>query len=166
MTSITKFVKVGFGQVEPNHLSAQRNAQIYAQLAAKDTIDLLENGQYVKYDYANKEVNFTGAGEWMLVYNEVKTYKDYETAKDFAMTKENQVRGLIVPRVFKTMPGDIYTTNFIAEGEYEAGDKLVIGANGVPTKTEEGALEGLVLEVAEVTTMPDGQPALKLMRVQ
>lgn len=166
MTSITKFVKVGFGQVEPNHLSAQRNAQIYAQLAADDKIDLLENGQYVKYDYANKKVHFEGAGEWMLVYNEVKTYKDYETAKDFAMTKENQVRGLIVPRVFKTMPGDIYTTNFVAEGEYKAGDKLVIGENGVPTKAVDEAPEGLVLEVAEVTTMPDGQPALKLMRVQ
>ena len=166
MTSITKFVKVGFGQVEPNHLSAQRNAQIYAQLPAEDTIDLLENGQYVKYNYAEKRVDFEGAGEWMLVYNEVKIYKDYETAKDFAMTKENQVRGLIVPRVFKTMPGDIYTTNFVAEGEYEEGDKLVIGVNGVPTKTVEGAPEGLVLEVAEVTTMPDGQPALKLMRIQ
>ena len=24
--------RVGFGQVEPNHLSAQRNGQVYAQL--------------------------------------------------------------------------------------------------------------------------------------
>ena len=26
--------RIGFGQVEPNHLSAQRTAQIYAQLPA------------------------------------------------------------------------------------------------------------------------------------
>ena len=27
--------RIGYGQVEPNHLSAQRNGQIYAQLPAK-----------------------------------------------------------------------------------------------------------------------------------
>lgn len=164
--STSTFAKVGYGQVEPNHLSAQRTAQIYAQLAAKSDIDVLENGQYVKYDYANKEVNFTGAGEWMLVYNEEKLYKDYETRKDYAMTKESQVGGLIVPRVFKTNVGDIYTTNFVAAAEYKTGDKLTIDASGVPTKADGEDLEGLVLEVVENTTMPDGQAAVKLMRIQ
>ena len=42
----------GFGQVEPNHLSAQRTGQIYAQLPADEAMEILENGQYVKYDYA------------------------------------------------------------------------------------------------------------------
>ena len=79
--------RIGFGQVEPNHLSAQRTAQIYAQLPAKSDIDILENGQYVKYDYAAGVVDFTGAGEWMMVFNEVKLYDDAwrETYKDFAM---------------------------------------------------------------------------------
>ena len=36
--------RIGFGQVEPNHLSAQRTAQIYAQLPAKSDINILENG--------------------------------------------------------------------------------------------------------------------------
>ena len=64
--------RIGFGQVEPNHLSAPRNGQVYGQLPAKSTINILENGQFVKYDYANGECNFTGDGEWMLVYNEEK----------------------------------------------------------------------------------------------
>ena len=34
----------GYGQVEPNHLSAQRTGQIYAQLPAAADIDILENG--------------------------------------------------------------------------------------------------------------------------
>ena len=64
------YVQVGFGQVEPNHLSAQRTAQIYGQLPAAPEIDVLEQGQFVKYDYAANgngigEVNFTGKGEWM-----------------------------------------------------------------------------------------------------
>lgn len=83
------FVTLGFGQVEPNHLSAQRTAEIYAQLPAAASIDILENGQFVKYDYANGEVNFTGPGEWMLVFNEVKVYRDHETDQDFAMIRRD-----------------------------------------------------------------------------
>ena len=83
------FVENGYGQVEPNHLSAQRTGQIYAQLPANKDIEVLENGQFVKYDYANGEVNFSGAGEWMLVFNEVKTYYDYEPDCYFAMKKAN-----------------------------------------------------------------------------
>ena len=82
------FVKRGYGQVEPQHLSAQRTGQIYAQLPANKDIDVLENGQFVKYDYANKEVNFTGKGEWMMVFNEVKLYRDREQYEDFAMIKQ------------------------------------------------------------------------------
>ena len=83
------YVDRGYGQVEPNHLSAQRTGQIYAQLPAVDTINLLENGQFVKYNYADGVVDFAGAGEWMLVFNEVKVYRDYETDNDFAMIKSN-----------------------------------------------------------------------------
>ena len=37
--------RIGFGQVEPNHLSAQRTSQIYAQLPANKNITQLENGK-------------------------------------------------------------------------------------------------------------------------
>ena len=97
--SQAKYVEFGYGQVEPNHLSAQRNAQIYAQLPANKDIEILENGQFVKYDYAANgngigEVNFTGEGEWMLVYNEIKLYRDhYDGSKqwdcEFAMIKDD-----------------------------------------------------------------------------
>ena len=83
------FVTYGFGQVEPNHLSAQRTGEIYAQLPVAANIDILENGQFVKYDYANGVVDFTGIGEWMLVFNEVKVYRDHETDQDFAMIRRD-----------------------------------------------------------------------------
>ena len=60
ITSQASFVEYGYGQLEPNHLSAQRTAQIYAQLPADQDIDVLEQGQFVKYDYENGLVNFTG----------------------------------------------------------------------------------------------------------
>lgn len=87
--SQASFVERGYGQVEPNHLSAKWTGQIYAQLPANADIDILENGQFVKYDYANHEVNFTGKGEWMLVYNETKLYREEQLDCEFAMVKDN-----------------------------------------------------------------------------
>ena len=85
--------RFGYGQVEPTHLSAQRTSQIYAQLPADD-FDLLENGQFVVYDYANEEVNKTGKGEWMMVYNEIKLYDEREQMyKDYAMVKSTFTPG-------------------------------------------------------------------------
>ena len=97
--SQAKYVEFGYGQVEPNHLSAQRTGQIYAQLPANPDIQILEQGQFVKYDYAANdngigEVNFTGAGEWMLVYNEIKLYRNHLDGSkqwdcEFAMLKDD-----------------------------------------------------------------------------
>ena len=87
--SQASYVEYGYGQVEPNHLSAQRTAQIYAQLPADSKIDVLEQGQFVKYDYASGLVNFTGKGEWMLVYNETKLYREEQIDCEFAMRKDD-----------------------------------------------------------------------------
>jgi hypothetical protein len=67
----------GYGQVEPNHLSAQATKEVYAQLPAAADIDILENGQFAKYNYADGVVDFEGPGEWMLVFNEIKLYRDH-----------------------------------------------------------------------------------------
>lgn len=102
-----KMVEYGYGQVEPNHLSAQRTAQIYAQLPANPDIQILEQGQFVKYDYAANdngigEVNFEGAGEWMMVYNEIKLYKNHLDGSkqwdcEFAMLKDDYQARVYTP---------------------------------------------------------------------
>lgn len=192
--------RIGFGQVEPNHLSAQRTAQIYAQLPAHtktaektaDTIEILENGQFVKYDYLNNEVNFTGAGEWMLVFNEIKLYDDWrETYKDFAMIRSNYTpgsdtithgglgpfKGQMTPRVFKTNVGDIYTTNCVGAGntsgkavyegiEISAGDLLKVNNKGFLVTGGNVETDDMVWQVVKVYTLADGQPAVKIMRVK
>ena len=169
--------RVGFGQVEPNHLSAQRNGQVYASLPCNKDIAVLENGQFVKYDYANNEVNFTGEGEWMLVMNEVKLYDDFwrESYKDFALVKDNYNNGVMAPRVLKTMPGDIYTTNCLEKGntsgkatvegteEIEVGTELKINAQGFLSTA---GTSDLVFQVVKVYTMPDGQQGVKVMRIK
>lgn len=170
--------RIGFGQLEPNHLSAQRNGQVYGQLPCNKDIEVLENGQFVKYDYAtnNGEVNFSGAGEWMLVYNEVKLYDDFwrESYKDFALQKKNYDRGEMVPRVLKTMPGDIFTTNCL-EGqgtkgvEFKGTEEIEVGAELSPNANGYLSINGdesIVFQVVKVYTMPDGQAAVKVMRIK
>ena len=155
--------KIGYGQVEPNHLSAQRTGQIYAQLPAASDIETLENGMFVKYDLANGEVNTTGKGEWMLVFNEIKLYDERkQNYKDYAMVKGDFNYGVMVPRVFKTNVGDIYTTNMVVEAEYSEGEILTVGTDGI-LKKGNGDMEW---QVAKVYTLADGQPAIKVVRVK
>lgn len=268
--SQASYPEVGYGQVEPNHLSAQYTGQIYAQLPADPSIEILEQGQFVKYDYAKGLVNFEGAGEWMLVYNEIKLYRDFQRDCEFAMLKGNyqarvyspldgevaqemygptrflqgrrerynaatgkfeQLGGelvydeankkwinadaehpapdysfassmediyepmtdvnsreitdevskrlfmkikdykekmmpagtTMVPRVFKTNVGDIYTTNMInADREtLKVGDVLTPGEKGILTVAE----GDMKWQVVKVYTMPDHQKGVKLMRI-
>ena len=162
-------VKEGFGQLEPNHLSAQRNGQIYAQLPCESSMEVLQNAQFVKYDYAKGKVGYTGEGEWMLVYNEVKLYDPRHSYKDFALQKKNCVGGVMVPRVMKTMVGDIFTTNLVdpkgKSGALAVGDKLVVGAATGILEYSESPAAGMVWQVAKVYTMADGQPAVKIQRI-
>ena len=260
ITSQAGFIRAngfGYGQVEPNHLSARRNGQIYAQLPADKNIAVLENGQFVKYDYANGLVNFTGAGEWMLVFNEIKLYREEQLDAEFAMVKGNygarvyspygqpyvvkpdgttqnvadtvgidgagiirsrqyggtgwmrddetgvasqgnfekvtapadmyelhynenpyEIEGhykeammpdgtTMVPRVFKTMPGDIFTTNMIADNSVTVGQILVPDASnkGILTVKANPAAGDMQWQVVKVYTMPDHQPGVKVMRI-
>ena len=162
-------VKEGFGQLEPNHLSAQRNGQIYAQLPCDSSIEVLQNAQFVKYDYAKGKVGYTGEGEWMLVYNEVKLYDPRHSYKDFALQKKNCVGGEMVPRVMKTMVGDIFTTNLVDAKEKDTtlavGDKLVVGESTGILEYSAAPGAGMVWQVAKVYTMADGQPAVKIQRI-
>ncbi len=295
--SQAKYVEFGYGQVEPNHLSAQRTGQIYAQLPAAPAIELLEQGQFVKYDYAANEngigeVNFTGKGEWMLVYNEIKLYRTHIDGTkqwdcEFAMLKDDyqariyspydweqpeleyhngmSLNGMdekgnktitvpqtvtldvegktvtingeryavsedkkftykgneyeldengesktpvpveyayddvtrdtedyyefnftndpwkklgiyrekkmpagtsMVPRVFKTNVGDIMTTNTVNETQLAVGDTLTPGADGILAKAGADAAGVMVWQVVKVYDMPDGQRAVKVMRIQ
>ena len=210
------FTRDGYGQVEPNQLSAQKTGQIYASLPLDPEVAVLQNGEFMYYDYANGTVNSgktagTGTvdtlGEPMLVFNEIKLYEPFwrTTYKDFAMIRvgDNYVTSKlatagygdgsttvgvdanpahpdypyrmegIAPRLFKTNVGDIYTTNMVKTGtgiEYAVGDLLVPVKNAT-TKTlqlelNNSASTGMIWRVVKVYTMPDGQPGLKLQRVQ
>ena len=182
----TTISRKGYGQVEPNHLSGIVTGQIYAQLPAHvkvgqtgaDSITQLEQGQFAKYDYAAGEVNFTGDGEFMLVYNEEKLYDERKQAhKYFVYKTADFTDGKIYPRLIKTNIGDIYTTNTIGVANtsdtatvgtvsLSVGDKLQPNTSGFLTKATGDNLTGMVWKVVKEYTMPDGQPGVKIQRVQ
>jgi len=192
MAAIT-LKRKGYGQVEPNHLSGIVTGQIYAQLPAKTTstaITQLEQGQFVKYDYATGEVNFTGDGEWLLVYNEEKLYDErHQMHKDFVYKVGDFSDNKMYPRLIKTNVQDIYTTNTleantsaIAEttgvsvdlGYYlEVGSDgylTVVKNSGTPVTTLANAKTyatdaSMLWKVVKVYTMPDGQDGIKIQRV-
>lgn len=160
----------GYGQVEPNHLSAPRDGRVYAQLPAKSTITILENGQFVKYDYAAGEVNFDGDGAWMLVYNEEKLYDErYQMHKHWAQKVEDAYDGKIYPRVFGIVAGDIFTTNTFANNtSLKVGDDVTPGGDGFLAAVDKNAETEptLVFRVVKEYTLPDGQPAVKLQCIK
>ena len=132
------YVEYGFGQVEPNHLSAQRTGQIYAQLPAKSDIEILEQGQFVKYDYAANdngigEVNFTGAGEWMLVYNEIKLYRDHIDGTkqwdcEFAMLKDNYQARIYSPYDYEHTEQE-YATRYLNGKDADGNTSVTVSTN-------------------------------------
>ena len=166
----------GFGQVEPNHLSAQTNGQIYAQLPADTSLAILENGMFLKYDYAHGKCDLTGKGEWMLVMNEIKLYDERKQGlKDYAMRKADFMNGEIVPRLLKTSVGDIFTTNtFGANTSADATvnglalsvtDKLTVDSTTGYLKAAGQNDTEFIWQVVKVYTMPDGQPGVKIQRI-
>lgn len=158
----TTIKRIGYSVVEPNTLQAPRSGAVYAQLPAKEDIKVLENGQFVHYDYAAGNVNFDGAGPYMMVFNEEKLYDErHQMHRDFAQKVEDAFDGVITPRVFRLAVGDIYTTNAVAEGTYSVGDELCIGDDGF-LKKGDAVMGDPCLKVVKETTLPDMQPALKL----
>ena len=89
---ITNFARDGYGQVEPNQLSAQKTGQIYASLPLDKEVKVLQNGEFMYYDYASNSVTAgdeNTIGEPMLVFNEIKLYEPFwqTSYKDFAMIR-------------------------------------------------------------------------------
>ena len=185
----TSIKRVGYGQVEPNHLSGIVTGQIYAQLPCAEGITQLEQGQFAIYDYAKGVVDFDGDGEPMLVYNEEKLYDErFQSHKDFVYKASDFTDKQLYPRLIKTNVGDIFTTNSILKAntsntdtvygnDLDVGDILYYEPKAVDDYkgflriwSETSGLSGLAgkmaWKVVKVYTMPDGQLGVKIQRIQ
>lgn len=166
--------RIGYAQVEPNHLSARYTGQIYAQLPAMTAttsggtttvtpIPQLENGQFLRYNYAAGRASVDGSGEWMLVYNEEKLYDERrQHHKDFAMKAADMTDGKIYPRLLKTNVGDIFTTNAFKTTATGVTNPSVSGPDDTITMTDLALGDFVVIDTdgwlkRSGTTMPEDE---------
>ena len=132
------FKRIGYGQVEPNQLSGIKTGQIFASLPLDKNVKVLQNGEFMYYDYANGSVNATAeanaAPEPYLVYQEIKIYEDWLSYKDFAMirvgdnyvTNDPAIGRLTSANTDGTVYGDGAETEgaSIDHSDYQAGYRM------------------------------------------
>ena len=137
------FTRIGYGQVEPNQLSGIKTGQIFASLPldsrTNSKVDLLQNGEFMFYDYVTGFVSATDGtdvsinAEPYLVYNEIKIYEDWLSYKDFAMFRvgDNYVTN-------PPMIGRLTSAN--ADGTVYGDGSLTVGV--VPSATYTDPVSG------------------------
>lgn len=182
----------GFAQVELNHISGNVDGSVYAQYLADTATmgNVLEQGRFAKYDGETLKANLSGKGAWMMIYNEEKLPDPRKQShKDFALKTVDYTDGEITPRLIEINVGDIFTTNALdADTAFTAttisaltdisettitipavGTTLKINsANGYLSTTGDSDEEFTVIKpfAGNTADMPDGQPAVKLMRTK
>ena len=133
----------GYGQVEPNQLSAQKTGQIYASLPLDTAVDVLQNGEFMYYDYVSGTVSAddsTGVAEPMLVFNEIKLYEPFwrTTYKDFAMIRVNNYSS------GSRVPGENYVTSKLATAGFGDGADTIGQVPSTTTPPSSAATTGHV----------------------
>ena len=161
--ALVKLAKKGYGQLELNFAAFRRNGAIEAKCRMADGIEYLENGMLLAVDRKNNIVGFPGEvdGPIALNYTAEHMYDErYQALKDFKLDKNT-----FLPRLGYIGVADKFTTNTVC---YDDAAELNTYKYGKPCTTDfpgyielTNVREGAYVEVLEITTMPDGQMAVK-----
>lgn len=163
--ALIKLAKEGYGQLELNFAAFRRNGAIEAQCKLAEGIEFVENGMLLAVDRATRTVGYpTGTeGEHIaLNYTTEHMYDERETGlKYFKLEKDS-----FLPRLGYIGTPDKFTTNTVC---YDDTAAIETYKYGKPCTTEgfkgyielTNTREGAYVEVLAVTTMPDGQKAVK-----
>lgn len=178
--------KKGYGQLELNQVAFRRDGRIEAQCKLDEDLfpagsnkigEVAENGMLLSVDNVNRKLttDYSGAeGLIGLHYSAEHMYDPLHTLKDFYLSGDD-----VLPRVGYLAVGDKFTTNTVCYNSEEFADEDALktaiddqstdavyatvdsGGSGYwfITKTATGSPKARVLKW---TTMPDGQPGLKL----
>ena len=158
---MAKYVKNGYGQIEPNRCSFLHDGNIESQCVASEAI---ENGAIVTVDKANGTVvpatTFT-SGLLGVNYTSERIYNQFTPGR-----KNFRVEAGEYPRVGYLKAGDVFTTNvmFTETGVEVEDAKIATGLYWTAPATFATAAPttGLKLQVVELTDTADGQAALKI----
>lgn len=173
--AIVKLAKNGFGQLELNFAAFRRYGAIEAKCRIADGIDYIENGMLLAVDRINQTVGYpTGAEGEIIALNYTTEHMYDERAKalkDFKLDKNS-----FLPRLGYIGIADKFTTNTVVydngteeaaktPADYKYGRPCVeAGFEGYIELTNDKTATGKApayVEVLEITTMPDGQTAVK-----
>lgn len=181
--SVKRMTIDGYGQIELNNCAFRRDGRIEAQ-CAPDTADfstaMVENGMLLAVDNVARKVALPTDDSLpiALTYSAEHMYDERKPGlKNFALKGQDD----FYPRLGYLAVGDKYTTNcisydsavdtawanesaFISALESYASTALYAGIaeDGSHKISATAPTVGPKLRVVEYTTMPDGQPAVKL----
>ena len=142
---MAKYVKNGYGQIEPNRCSFLHDGNIESQCVADEAI---ENGAIVEVDKANGTVvnatSFT-TGLLGVNYTAERIYDQFTPGRKYFRVEKDEY-----PRVGILKAGDVFSTNAYLTNGAEAPKAGTVETKG-----------GVKLLVAEITDTADGQTAVK-----
>lgn len=166
--ALTKLAKNGYGQLELNFAAFRRNGAIEAKCKMAEGIDYLENGMLLAVDRKNNTVGYPteDAEVIALNYTTEHMYDEREMGlKNFKLDKNT-----FCPRLGYIGVADKFTTNTVCyDNEVYTTEEAALAAakygvpceNGYIKLVAERPEKGFAVEVLEITTMPDGQKAVK-----
>lgn len=165
----------GYGQLELNQVAFRRDGRVEAQVPYDTKTDATyENGMVVIVDKAAGVVKKGAIGAddlYGIVYTSEELYDSRKPGlKNFGVeVKGGEVNGTegynVLPRIGYLAVGDRFTTNTVkATDTFEKGSKVYVAASGEWTVT--AADNGPVGVVDAITTMPDGQDAIKIVIIK
>lgn len=169
MATITR---KGYGQLELNQVAFRRDGRVEAQMPYDVSTEgtKYENGMVVILDKSTNVVKKGAIKEgdlYGIIYTSEELYDNRKPGlKNFGVEViDGEAKGPegydVLPRIGFLAVGDRFTTNTVVTAEYAKGDVVSVAATNEWTKAE--ATAGPEGVVAEVYTMPDGQPAIKIV---
>lgn len=158
----------GYGQLELNQVAFRRDGRIIAQYQLGD-VEVAENGMLLAVDYVNKTINFPEAGQTTGLALNYTTEHMYDERLAYGLKHFAVKRGGILPRLGLLAAGDRFTTNTVdcdlaaVKAGLKAGTAYYGHAGAEGYIIVDNAAANAVLQVMEVTTMPDGSDAIKFV---
>ena len=156
-----------YGQLELNQVAFRRDGRIIAQYQLGD-VAVAENGMLLAVDHVNKTINFPEADQTAGLALNYTTEHMYDERLAHGLKHFKLEKGTFLPRLGLLAEGDRFTTNTVdcdlAAVKAGLGTKKYYGhasATGYIVVNETAT--NAVLEVIEVTTMPDGSDAIKFV---
>lgn len=176
--AIQRYICDGYAQVELNNVAFRRDGRIEAQckLDGTDFANIYaENGMILAVDNVTRSIKLPEGGDELVALNySAEVIYDERTPglKNFKLGV-----GDVYPRLGYLSRGDKFTTNCISYNTTDFANDAAVEAIDLTTtavyasestdgsillaKTTAPSNKAVVLKVVKVTTMPDGQFALK-----